>query len=266
MNLDNDVLIINNNLVFRFPKYQKGIISLKNEMEILRHIKNSTLMPIPNPVYQSLDSLEVGKAFMGYPLINGEPLWKESFNKIENEEVLQSLATQIASFLLELHSISKETRGEFLYLENHDPRKEIDELYYRIKSELFSFIRKDAQKGIIHSFDTFLHNEQSLNIKETLIHGDFGASNILWEPKMLKISGIIDFGSSGLGDPAYDFAGILSSYGEDFFSRVISLYPNGEEISKRVRFYKSTFALQEALHGIENNDRKAFENGIKDYK
>ena len=83
---------------------------------------------------------------------------------------------------------------------------------------------------------------------------------------MLKISGIIDFGSSGLGDPAYDFAGILSSYGEDFFSRVISLYPNGEEISKLVKFYKSTFALQEALHGIENNDRKAFENGVKDYK
>ena len=32
------------------------------------------------------------------------------------------------------------------------------------------------------------------------------------------------------------------------------------------KFYKSTFALQEALHGIENGDRQAFEAGIKDYK
>lgn len=69
------------------------------------------------------------------------------------------------------------------------------------------------------------------------------------------ISGIIDFGGSGLGDPAYDFAGILSSYGEEFFEMCINLYPNGNEISERVKFYKSTFALQEALHGIENDDR-----------
>ncbi len=46
----------------------------------------------------------------------------------------------------------------------------------------------------------------------------------------------------------------------------INLYPNGNEISERVKFYKSTFALQEALHGVENNDIQAFENGIKVYR
>nr|WP_230874932.1 phosphotransferase [Lysinibacillus cavernae] len=88
----------------------------------------------------------------------------------------------------------------------------------------------------------------------------------MWNPVISMISGILDFGGSGLGDPAYDFAGILSSYGEDFFDRCINLYPNGEEISERVKFYKSTFALQEALYGIENADRQAFEDGIKEYR
>ena len=74
-------------------------------------------------------------------------------------------------------------------------------------------------------------------------------------PETSRISGIIDFGGSGLGDPAYDFAGILSSYGREFFDMCMNLYPNGDEISERVKFYKSTFALQEALHGIENGDR-----------
>lgn len=46
----------------------------------------------------------------------------------------------------------------------------------------------------------------------------------------------------------------------------INLYPNGTEIADRVRFYRSTFALQEALHGVENNDLEAFENGIKAYR
>lgn len=78
--------------------------------------------------------------------------------------------------------------------------------------------------------------------------------------------GIINFGGAGLGGPAYDFAGMLSSYGEGFLDMCINLYPNGDEIYERVKFYKSIFALQEALHGIENGDRQAFEDGIKDYR
>ena len=31
---------------------------------------------------------------------------------------------------------------------------------------------------------------------------------------------------------------------------------------ERAKFYKGTFALYEALHGIKNNDRPAFESGI----
>ncbi len=104
------------------------------------------------------------------------------------------------------------------------------------------------------------------NLRPTLIHGDFGASNIIWDPETCKITGIIDFGGSGLGDPAYDFAGIRSSYGEDFYNMCINLYPEGSEISERVMFYRSTFALQEALHGFDNDDLKAFENGLKDYR
>lgn len=45
----------------------------------------------------------------------------------------------------------------------------------------------------------------------------------------------------------------------------IHLYPEGEKIKERVKFYRSTFALQEALHGIENNDEEAFRNGIAAY-
>lgn len=99
-----------------------------------------------------------------------------------------------------------------------------------------------------------------------MIHGDFGATNILWNPDTYNISGIIDFCGSGIGNPAYDFAGILSSYGEEFFNMCLNLYPNGTEIAERVKFYRSTFALQEALHGVENGDVEAFENGIKAYR
>lgn len=263
---NNDVLIVNKSLVFRFPKYKKGIIQLRRETEILKYIKANVFTPIPNPIYQSFEELEPGKVFAGYKLIDGVPLWKESLTDVKSVELVKGLAKQLVSFLVELHSISGEKASRELKLKVRNPSEEMYNLYDKIQNTLFPFIRKDAQKEISQSFETFLKGKAFSNLEITLVHGDFGASNILWNPETSMISGIIDFGGSGLGDPAYDIAGILSSYGEDFFDMCMDLYPNGNEISERVKFYKSTFALQEALHGIENDDRQAFESGIKDYR
>jgi aminoglycoside 2''-phosphotransferase len=259
---NNDVIIINESIVFRFPKYQKGLESLKKETEILGAIKNTVSIPIPNPIYQSFEEWEAGKVFVGYELIQGSPLWKGSFETIENEEVLNKLSSQLVNFLVEIHSIPKNK----LSLDENNPREQIVNLYQKIQNKLYPFMSVEAQRQISHSFETFLNSEICQNLNTSLVHGDFGATNILWEPHTKEISGIIDFGGSGIGDPAYDFAGILSSYGEDFYSMCLNLYPNGTEIAERVKFYRSTFALQEALHGVENDDAAAFENGIKAYR
>ncbi|MDH5159541.1 phosphotransferase family protein [Heyndrickxia oleronia] len=263
---NNDVLIVNHSLVFRFPKYENGIIQLRRETEILKYIKDIVSTPIPNPIYQYFGELEPGKVFTGYNLIDGVPLWKESLIGIKSVEMMKGLAVQLVSFLVELHSISGEKVRRDLNLKVRNPREEMYNLYDKIQTKLFPYIREDAKKEVSQSFETFLKGKSFSNLDITLIHGDFGASNILWNPETSRISGIIDFGGSGLGDPAYDFAGILSSYGREFFDMCMSLYPNGDEISERVKFYKSTFAFQEAIHGIENGDTQAFESGIKDYR
>jgi aminoglycoside 2''-phosphotransferase len=260
---NNDVLIINNSLVFIFPKYKKGIVSLKEETKILEHIRGTLSIPIPYPEYKSFELLEPGKVFTGYKRIEGNPLWNEHLIKVNKVDSIK-IAKQLVTFLIEIHSLPKENLHKYLKLKDSNPYEEMKELFNNIQDKLFQFINEKDKKDIIYSFESFLNNEEHL--KTTLIHGDFGASNILWNSKKCDISGIIDFGGTRIGDPAYDFAGILSSYGEDFFNKCIDLYPNGSEIAKRVTFYKSTFALQEALHGLLNNDTRAFENGIKEYR
>jgi aminoglycoside 2''-phosphotransferase len=71
-------------------------------------------------------------------------------------------------------------------------------------------------------------------IERVLKHGDFGTSNILFDRQQRTICGMIDFGSSGLGDPAYDLAGLLSSYGEAFVKRCWRVYPEIESFMDRV--------------------------------
>lgn len=261
---NNDVLIINDSLVFRFPKFKNGIIQLKKETAILDYIHGNVSLPVPRPLYQSFEMGEPGKVFTGYRLIEGVPFFRDSFKRVTSIDILKGLATQLVTFLIELHSVPKEKVIIAVGLVDKNPHEKVTELFNEIQSNLFPFIRKTAQTEITHSFRTFL--DGNLNLETTLIHGDFGATNILWNPETNKITGIIDFGNSGIGDPAYDFAGVLSSYGEEFYEMCVNLYPNGNEISERVKFYKSTFALQEALHGLKNNDSQAFENGIKDYR
>lgn len=206
---------------------------------------------------------EPGKVFTGYNLIEGNPLWRKSFLEIKNDEQIKVMVSQLVSFLSAMHSISGDSASRELQLEARHPREELSELYEKIQHKLFPFMSKESQISVTESFEDFLKEVALANLDLALIHGDFGASNILWNSGTGEISGIIDFGGAGIGDPAYDFAGLLSSYGENFFNRRIDQYPNGKEIAKRVHFFKSTFALQEALHGIENDDRQAFEAGIQ---
>lgn len=100
-----------------------------------------------------------------------------------------------------------------------------------------------------------------------MIHGDFGRSNILYDEREQRITGIIDFSELSLGDPAVDIAALACpvGYGEDFVRRFEHIYPGIDALLPRARFYISTFALQEALYGIENDDQESFRAGIEDY-
>ncbi|KAA0549895.1 aminoglycoside phosphotransferase family protein [Bacillus sp. BGMRC 2118] len=257
---NNHVVIINDSLVFRFPKYEQGIKDLETEVTILKNLKGVTTLPISSPTYLSFEKHCVGKVFSGYQKIEGETLSKDSFQELSTS-IQHHLAVQLVTFLKEVHTAPTES----LERREADLYATFQQLFTRIQDKLFPFMRQDAQIDVKKAFESYL-TQQKKPIKQTLIHGDFGASNILWKPETKDIAGIIDFGGSSIGDPAYDFAGLLSSYGQDFYQTCISLYPEGEEVAKRVKFYRSTFALQEALHGLDHKDPTAFENGIQSYK
>lgn len=259
----NDILIINDDLIFRFPRYAEGIQTLITEIQILERLQGWLTLPIPNPIYTSTDTQNVGQVFMGYPMIPGQPLWYETFQAITETETLQSLADQLASFLKELHGIPVEQFGPGLPV--HGGPAEWASLYSDIRRHLFPFIRQEAQAWVERHFESYLNNPELHTYPICLRHNDFGTGNILYDPQTKSISGIIDFGFAGLGDPALDIAA-ASGYGEDFFSRFYKIYPEIESMLDRAQFYKGTYALQEALHGFLNNDREAFESGIAEYR
>ena len=234
------------------------------ETTILRSIHGYVNLEIPNLQFVHLEGQPPGVAFVGYPRIPGAPLWRQTLQAISDPAVVERLARQLGEFLKRLHSLPVERIPVLLPMV--DTWAAYDDLYGRIREKLFPYMRPAGQQRAEDHFEAFLGNASNFAFQPALKHGDFGPSNILYNSEAQAVCGIIDFGGCTLGDPAYDFAGLLNGYGEAFVRSCAAVYPAVDSLMRRAGFYQATFALTEALFGIENNDPQAFESGIKAYR
>lgn len=258
---NNDIVIINEDYIFKFPKYLPGIENLKREIDILDILSRHITLDIPKVKYYNASSSQIGEVYCGYKMIKGISFRNDIFKNITNKK---DIAMQLAVFLKQLHSIPVE-EVKSVGVKVIDNQSEWQNLYNRIQEKLFSYMRKESRELISDNFNKFLN--QNFYFEKTLIHGDFGPSNIIFDLNKQRISGIIDFNDVSIGDPAYDIASLIGpfGYGEDFVKSFELIYPNIELLLQRAKFYASTFALQEALFGVECGDKDAFNAGIKQY-
>ena len=263
---NNDVLVVNDELVFRFPKHDEGVTRLKVEAAILTGVQGYfSAVKVPDPIYMSL-SPRVGQAFIGYRMIQGEIATNDDFKSFDSEKTGEAVASQLATFLKELHAVPVDS-AVAVDLPVIDSYSEWLDMYARTRENLFHHMRPDAQKRIADHFEAFLMDGTNFEREPALRHGDFGTGNIVVDRSSWAINGIIDFGSAGLGDPAVDVAWIhyRSGVGQSFLKSFYSAYPEIETALGRARFYAGTFALQEALFGFQNAAAGAFRRGIAEY-
>jgi aminoglycoside 2''-phosphotransferase len=260
---NNDILFLNDQWVFRFPKNDDAVNTLQTECEQLGYIYPYISLPIPVPVFENTDSNILGQSFVGYPLIPGTPLYPETVDSLSSSGK-ETLAKDLSTFLNELHSIST-TKAPGKVITGQDAYQYWLKMYENISKSLFSYIRENKQMEISHHFERYLNDRTNFNFSPTIIHGDFGMSNILFNEQDEKLSGIVDFASSHVGDPAIDIAGLLKQYGDDFVILMTRYYPDLNALLPRARFYAGTFALQEALHGFHNENLESLEKGLKEY-
>jgi aminoglycoside 2''-phosphotransferase len=153
-------------------------------------------------------------------------------------------------------------------LDRVDGSQQWREMYAQVQARLFPAMRADACRSVTQHFENFLQQADLLPEEQVLRHGDLGGSNILYDPRGRRLCGVIDFSECALGDPAVDLAAI-STLGEDFLQRVLVGYTSDEAsralLLERLRFYRGTFALQEALAGLENGDQAAYRSGMESY-
>lgn len=252
---NNQLILVNSGLIFRFPKYGKGVAGLRREHAILRAARPRLPLATPEYIYSNPDG-EVGRAFVGYRKLPGSPLWPEDFERIDDEGTVDRLAADIASFLQALHAIPPATVD--IPQQPSDSPAVWREIFGRIEQVVFPRLTAEARAWTAERFDAFLGDDEQFAFDNVLRHGDFGSSNILYSAEERRVVGMIDFGHAGIGDPAVDFAGLYVCFGEAFIRRCARLYPLMDLCWDRIRFYADcAFLLEDALFCIEHETDEA---------
>jgi aminoglycoside 2''-phosphotransferase len=259
----NDILIVNEELIFRFPRSPHVAATLATETNLLVQLQGLLPLPIPCPIYQDHEPQTGALRFMGYRMLPGTPLWREVVDTMAEDRARDHMATQLAEFLNALHTLPVAALGGDVPI--RDDANWWANLFAQFQDQLYPFMRPDARDDISALFSTLLTDLRDNPTRPALRHGDFGTGNILYDPQALAITGIIDFGFAGLGDPALDVAALAGGYGEQFLARCYAVYPQMEQMLPRARLYQGTYALQQALYALRDGNQEDFADGIAAY-
>ena len=228
---DHDVVILDDKVVFRFPKSKEYENSLYNETKLLSYLKKKIHTGIPDYFLISKN-----KSLAGYKFLDGRELNFSLFKRLGSTEK-DDIAQQIAGFLTNLHTIPKSIAKKYK-VTTDDAAKSYNRLVNDTEKYLFPRLNK---KEILLVTEYFKELKIALDFKhaDVLIHKDLTWEHIFWDSKKKKVN-IIDFSDRSFGDPASDFTG-LWEYGLKFVNQIYDLY-QGKKDEKML--YRSQLYLK----------------------
>lgn len=243
--LVNDVVIVNRNLVFRFAKNEACAKILQDEMNILDLVRPRVGLAVPTPILRHADSVV-------YPFLNGQPFLRETLLSLEST-TRSHVASQLGKFLYRLHSTPlTELERELPKTLAPVTRERWLDIRQRATEKIYPLLLNHQKQWAERLFDSALANPAVFNYRPTLIHGDLAPYHILFDGNML--TGVIDFGVAGIGDPALDIGSLIGTYGERFVCEMGEVYPGLNLLLPRARFYAQSIEIQWVLLGLETGE------------
>lgn len=238
----NDVVIVNSEFVFRFAKGELGHSSYFREIRALEVLRGHVEIPIPVPFYTAEDVI-------AYHFLPGESFTRDKLAAL-NLDDQKTAAGHLAAFLRGMHAINDPD----LPLTAAPVRiEQFQEQYRRAREVLFPLLLPH-QVDWVQRVYSFIDLPGAFDVEPTLSHGDLAPYHILFNPQHKRLSGVIDFGVSGLGDPASDLGALLQYYGPEFVSQMAEMYPGIDRYLPRASFYAQAIEIQWVLLGLDRGE------------
>lgn len=227
----NDIVVINDEFVFKFAKYDWTVSRLANEAKITCFLNRNIDRPLPQIEY-----LDPGISKCKF--ITGSPLFRNEILLLKESDQ-NYIAKQIGTFLKQLHSIPlKNLKINQIYeISTNLSREAFLSEYDDIQRKVYPYCDSYIKECIKQIFIPVLEDENFLEFSPALIHADLTPRHFIYDKGTKKINAVIGFGNAGIGDPAFDVAAILDGFGEILVKRMSRYYGDMTKLINRARFY-----------------------------
>ena len=230
---DHDVVEVNDEWMFLFPRDSSVATKLLTQMQVLPELARTlSTAPIPAFEYVWAGGQEYAFPFGGYRKLRGLPLDDESITLIQMEKLMAPLVT----FFNELHQFPV-SRAKQLGV--RDGKAVWQKRFEQIAASVFPLLDHRQREKATARWEHFFTNKAYTTFQSVLTHRDLGGDHILCTPEHGHITGILDWGDLAIGDPAHDFVRLVAERGKAFVERLLTGYRGEVNASfwQRVDFY-----------------------------
>jgi len=199
---DNTVFVIDESLIFRFPRREIAFPLLEAEWCFLPKLAPRLPLPIPIPQWLGSPSQAFPWPFIGYRMLSGSSACHANLS----EEERRKLAEPIGRFLSALHGLPRELLSGCAIPGDNESRIDPKQLIPKITKNFEELIELGLWKGreqIERALEQAQHLQASMS--SAIVHGDFYVRHLLVD-KERHLTGIIDWGDIHFGNPAIDIA------------------------------------------------------------
>ena len=273
---------VNGSHVFRFPKRPAIDAGLRKEIRLLPGLGPALSLPIPQFDFVWQGGPEYGGVFVGYSRLPGVELLPEdgpllsrpkdgemqqrSRPRVDESPEIARVPRQLGEFLTGLHQFPL-SRAIALGIPSGDAaswREEYRTFYEVAQQRILPLLDEPARANLSRGWSEFVDDPANFEFQPALVHRDLCGEHILFDPASGRIMGIIDWEDAAIGDPAFDFTGLLD-FGVEFVEGVQAAYrgPWDGGMLDRARFYRAIVPCHEVVFGLECGLKRHVVAGLK---
>lgn len=240
---DNLAVLVNQSLVFRFPRRTLGAEVMLSELAVLPHLAPKLTTPIPSLAYVGRSSGDYPCAFAGYARLPGVTACSVDLTDSQR----RAMAAPLANFLRELHAIDERQARDWGAPNDQLRRTEIPlrtergrkELARARKLGLLSASRCDKLMRRLDDIDADPPPPaDGVQRPRRLVHGDLYVRHLLINEEG-ELTGVIDWGDVHCGDPAIDLAAAYCYLPPDSLARFFDLYGAIDAATRRIAIMRA---------------------------
>jgi len=258
----NQVFFVDDHYVFRFPRTQNSFRDLRVEIEILPTLRHNLRGVVDIPNFEFVSTSKENPDFVGYKMIPGDQMRQTCIETMPKDK-LKANAEVLGHFLSYLHAYGLNHDISVLSTKPSQADRWV-ELKENVHTKCTGVLSNNQLNWIDDLINKLIGYATEFMASKVLLHADFSSDHILLDKSTNTITGVIDFGDLEIGDPALDFTGLYTCYGQNFTEEVYKTYEACNTVNKvethsgimerAIKVYSLQPPIHLLLYGVEKNN------------